>query len=163
MQQQKLITGLKRLFVICLVVTGLTLSASAQAEAKGQCHKINTTQTSVLDPSNFTTVGEFKSGLLKGTSTFAGEQDAVTPIPGPSVLTVSYTGILTITTDKGILTTRGVGVFETGPFGIGAQFDRVIGGTGFFAGATGFLYYTFTGDASGAAFTSVVSGEICVQ
>jgi hypothetical protein len=54
-------------------------------------------------------------------------------------------------------------VFETGPSGIGVQFDRVIGGTGLFAGATGFLYYTFTGDASGAAFASVVSGEICVQ
>ena len=103
-------------------------------------------------------------GTCGATAGYAVRQSsAITQIPGPPVYTVSYTGILTITTDKGALTTRGVGVFETGPFGIGVQFDRVIGGTGLFAGATGFLYYTFTGDASGAAFTSVVSGEICVR
>jgi len=149
--------------VIGLVATGLLLIAPDPAEAQGQCHKINTTQMSVINPSDFTTVGEFKSGILKGTSKFTGDQASVTPIPGPAVPTVSYTGILEITTNKGTLTTRGVGVFETAPFGIGTQFDRVIGGTGLFAGATGFLYYTFTGDASGAAFTSVVSGEICVN
>jgi hypothetical protein len=72
-------------------------------------------------------------------------------------------GILEITTRKGTLTTRGIGVFETAPSGIGVQFDRVLGGTGLFAGATGVLYYTFTADETGAAFTSVVSGEICVN
>jgi hypothetical protein len=162
MQQPKLMTGLRSLFVIGLIATGLTLIAPDQAQAKGQCHKINTMQTSVIDAS-FKAVGEFKSGLLKGTSTFEGDLDSVKQIPGPSVTTVSYAGILEITTDKGTLTTLGVGVFETVPSGIGVQFDRVLSGTGLFAGATGFLYYTFTGDASGAAFTSVVSGEICVQ
>lgn len=162
MQPSKLSTGLRILFVIGLFIPGVLWVAPDQAQAKGQCHQINTTQTSVIDAS-FKAVGEFKSGLLKGTSTFEGDLDSVKQIPGPSVTTVSYAGILEITTDKGTLTTRGVGVFETGPFGIGVQFDRVIGGTGLFAGATGFLYYTFTGDASGAAFTSVVSGEICVN
>jgi hypothetical protein len=41
-----------------------------------------------------------------------------------------YTADLEITTKKGTLTTRSVGVFEGMPFGLGTQFDRVIGGTG---------------------------------
>jgi hypothetical protein len=162
MQAPKGIVGIRLLVVLGLVVTSLLLIAHDPVEAKGQCHQINTTQTSVIG-TGFKAVGEFKSGLLKGPSEFIGEEASVAPIPGPSRPTASYTGILTITTNKGTLTTRGVGVFETDPFGIGVQFDRVIGGTGLFAGATGFLYYTFTGDASGVAFTSVVSGEICVQ
>lgn len=159
----KLTIGISILFVIGLVATGVLLIVPDQAAAQGQCHKINTTQTSVINPSDFTTVGEFKSGILKGVSKFTGDQASVTPIPGPAVPTVSYTGILEITTNKGTLTTRGVGVFETAPFGIGTQFDRVIAGTERFAGATGFLYYTFKADGTGTAFTSVVSGEICLN
>ena len=163
MQQQKLSTGLKILLVIGLVATGLLLIAPDQARAQDQCHKINTTQTSVIN-ADFVAVGEFKSGLLKGTSKFTGDLNSLKPIPDPeSPLASSYMGILEITTGKGTLTTRGIGVFETVPSGIGVQFDRVIGGTGLFAGADGFLYYTFTADETGAAFTSVVSGEICVN
>lgn len=163
MQRHKLTTKLNLLRVISLVGAALLWLAPDPAVAKGQCHAINTTQTSVANFADFTTVGEFKSGILKGTSKFTGDQASVTLIPGPATPTVSYTGILEITTDKGTLTTRGVGVFETVPFGIGAQFDRVIGGTDRLAGATGFLYYTFKADGTGAAFTSVVSGEICVN
>jgi hypothetical protein len=168
MQQQKLITGLNFLLVIGLVATGLMLIAPDQTEAQGQCHKINTTLTSVANFSDFTTVGEIKSGPLKGTTKFTGDPASLTPIIGPSLppvepRTFSYTGNLEITTDQGTLTTRGVGVFEGVPFGIGTQFDRVIGGTDRFAGATGVLYSTFAADATGGAFTSAVSGEICVH
>lgn len=162
MQQPKLSRGLAILFVISLIATGLLLIAPDPAEAQGQCHKINTTQTSVIN-ADFVAVGEFKSGLLKGTSKFTGVLSSVTPITGLVLPTSSYTGTLEITTDQGTLTTRGVGVFETVPFGIGTQFDRVIAGTERFAGATGHLYYTFKADGTGAAFTSVVSGEICVN
>jgi hypothetical protein len=123
--------------------------------------------TSVLDPENFTTAGEVKSGVLKGTTHFAGDPEAVTPIESedspPLNPTVSYTGDLVFTTNKGSLTTRSVGVFELGPFGRGAQFDRVIAGTGGFAGASGFLYFTFLTDETGSAFSSTITGEVCVS
>jgi hypothetical protein len=77
--------------------------------------------------------------------------------------TFSYTGDLLITTVKGTLTTRSVGVFESGAFGRGTQFDRVIAGTGLYSGAEGFLSFNFEADATGAAFTSTVTGEICVH
>jgi hypothetical protein len=168
MQHKKMIAGFSVLLVVCLAATGLMWLAPGQAEAKGQCHQINTTHTSVADFENFTTEGEVKSGFLKGTTHFTGDPASLIPItsmPSPPVepLTFSYTGDLQIMTDKGILKTRGVGVFEGVPFGIGTQFDRVIGGTDLFDGAEGFLYYTFVADETGAAFTSAVSGEICVN
>ena len=149
------------------VMTGIGLFFS-QAEAKGQCHKINTTQTVVADFTNFTTAGEIKSGFLQGTTAFTGDPTSLAQITAASSppiepLTFSYTGDLQIITSKGVLKTRAVGVFEGIPFGRGTQFDRVTGGTGLYNGATGFLYFSFQADETGAAFTSSVSGEVCIQ
>ena len=168
MQRWKLKIGITCFILLGLVVVTGNVLWFSQAEAKGQCHQVNTTQTTVADFANFTTTGEIKSGFLKGTTKFTGDSSALTQITGvtsPPVepLTFSYTGDLQITTAQGVLTTRGVGVFEGVPFGRGAQFDQVIGGTGLYAGAEGFLYFNFVADDTGAAFTSSVSGEVCVQ
>ena len=168
MQQHKMIVGLSGLLIVILVVANFTLIFPGQVEAKGQCHKINTTITSVANFTDFTTVGEVKSGFLKGTSMFAGDPASLTPITSASSPplepnTFSYTGDLTITTKDGTLTTRGVGLFEAVPFGIGTQFDHVIGGTGLFEGASGILLFSFEADETGAAFTSAMTGEICVN
>jgi len=71
-----------------------------------------------------------------------------------------YTADLEINTKKGTLTTRSVGVFEGMPFGLGTQFDRVIGGTGIFEGAEGNLFLKFEAHETGGAFVSGVSGKI---
>jgi hypothetical protein len=63
-----------------------------------------------------------------------------------------YTADLEITTKKGTLTTRSVGVFEGMPFGLGTQFDRVIGGTG--------PFFKFEAHKTGGTFVSGVSGKI---
>lgn len=165
MQTWKMRVGIASLIVVGLVVLGSTL-LSSPAEAKGQCHSINTTQTTVADFANFTTAGEIKSGFLKGETTFTGDPSSLTPITGSTappveLQTFSYTGELEITTAKGTLTTRSVGVFEGVPFGRGSQFDHVIDGTGLYAGANGFLYFNFVADETGGAFTSTVSGEVC--
>lgn len=83
--------------------------------------------------------------------------------PPVEMQTSSYTGDLQITTAKGVLTTRSVGVFAGVPFGRGAQFDQVIAGTGLYDGAEGFLYFNFEADDTAAAFTSTVTGEVCVR
>lgn len=154
------------LLVLLLLAWGILLTE--RADAQGQCHKINTTQTAVADFLNFTTQGEVKSGFLKGTTLFTGDASSLTVIDGdvsPPLEedTFSYTGDLQITTAKGVLTTRSVGVFEAIPFGRGTQFDGVIAGTGIFEEAAGHLYFNFVADETGAAFTSSVSGEICVK
>ena len=169
MQKRKIIIMVVSLVVAgILVVVGTLLMATEPVEAKGQCHKINTTLTSVADLAAFTTEGVIKSGFLKGTTQFTGDPvslSLITSVPSPPVepLTFSYTGALTITTDKGTLTTRSVGVFEGVPFGLGSQFDRVVGGTGIFEGAKGNLFYNFEADDMGQAFVSAVSGEICLK
>jgi hypothetical protein len=156
------------LMVALLAVIGGVLPWPRLAQAKGQCHNINAAMTSVADFTNFTTAGEIKSGFLKGTTKFTGDPAAVTQItsavkPPVTPETFSYTGDLEITTKKGILTTRSVGVFEAAPFGRGAQFDRVIAGTGVFAGATGFLHFDFVADETGGAFSSSVTGQVCLS
>ena len=166
---RKILLGMTSLLVVGLmVVAGGMLTWSTRAEAEGQCHKIHTTQTAVADFSTFTTAGEIASGLLKGTTKFTGDPASLTQITGtvsPPVepMTSSYTGDLEITTRKGTLTTRSVGVFEGVPFGLGTQFDRVIRGTGIFEGANGFLFFRFEADHTGGAFTSAVSGEVCIH
>ena len=170
MKQNILFTSVAvMLSAVLFIVTGIILLVAPQVDAKGQCHQINTTLRSVADLENFTTEGEIQSGFLKGTTKFVGDGDSLLPpitsTPSPPIepLTFSYTGDLTITTTKGTLTTRSVGVFEGVPFGFGTQFDRVLGGTGLFEGAVGNLFYNFTADETAAAFTSQVSGEICVR
>ncbi len=151
-----------------LAAAGGFLLLPRQAEATNECHKINTTLASVADFTTFTTEGEIPSGFLKGTTMFSGDPASLTLIssaasPPLEPLTFSYTGDLQITTPKGTLTTRGVGVFEAVPFGRGSQFDTVIGGTGVFDGAEGFLDFDFQADDTGAKFFSSVSGKVCVD
>lgn len=153
--------------VTLLMVAGTLWLLVDQAEAKGQCHKINTTLNSVADFTNFTTQGEIPSGFLKGTTMFTGDPLSLalissTASPPIEPLTFSYTGDLAITTKNGTLTTRGVGVFEGVAFGRGTQFDTVIGGTGIFAGAQGELYFVFQSDDTGANFFASVTGVVCV-
>ena len=110
---------------------------SCQGEAKMECEEIEASQTVTADLSTFTTTGTIR-GDLKGTTQFTGDATSLTPITGtvspPLNPTFSYTGNLVITTQKGTLTTRSVGMFEIVPFGTGTQFDRVIAGTGKFQG-----------------------------
>jgi hypothetical protein len=166
---RKMLVGVTSLLGVgVMAVAGGMLTRSAPAEADGQCHKIHTTQTAVADFAKFTTAGEITSGLLKGTTTFTGDPASLTQItstvfPPVEPLTSSYTGKIEITTQKGTLTTRSVGVFEGVAFGVGVQFDRIIGGTGVFEGADGVLFFQFEADHTGGAFTSSVRGEICVH
>jgi len=171
MGRKKLIIGitgsLVALALFSVIVTS-GLVRPSPAEAGDNCYKIITTQSASLLPP-FNTEGEVKSGILKGSTNFTGDESSITPIsdlttpPFSSGGVVSYTGELLFTTRKGTLTTQGVGVFELGPFGRGNQFDRVIEGTGEFDGATGFLYFDFEADESGNNFASTVTGTICIS
>src|SRR5262245_28127739 len=66
------------LLIGALLIGGLT--RPVLAGGKPQCPKINTTMTTVADFNNFTTAGEIKSGLLKGTTKFTGDPASLTRI-----------------------------------------------------------------------------------
>ena len=72
--------------------------------------------------------------------------------------TLSYSGLLTITTSFGTLTTRDTGIFDTAA-GLFTSRDVIVGGTGIFTGATGHLFFSGTGTTT---FNSTALGEICL-
>ena len=147
---------------VAAALVGLAHGALGAAE----CKDASGTLTSTANFSNFTTQGTI-SGSLKGSTFFTGDARSLAPVTAssspPLNPTDAYTGDLAITTKKGVLETRSVGVFELVPNGFGTQFDRVLGGhsTGKFSGATGHLSFNFQSDATGSAFTSTYTGQIC--
>ena len=103
---------------------------------------------------------------LNGTTHFVA--DGVTPSPSTApdgASTVAYSGIIHITTRDGTLDVRDTGMFDTASGtpagGLFASFDRIDGGTGRFAGATGTLL--IGGRTIDGQLVADVSGEICSQ
>ncbi|QSQ18917.1 hypothetical protein JY651_26545 [Pyxidicoccus parkwayensis] len=143
----------------------LGLSASARERPRPKCVKIGGALTSALSsgpcssPVGLCTTGEFKGdGLLNGRTTFVADslqQAASTEAP----TTLAYSGLLTIHTRAGTLTTRDTGILDTANGLIGAR-DVVVGGTGIFEGATGYLLFQGTGTST---FVNEASGEICLR
>jgi hypothetical protein len=155
-----------RMLTLFLIMGGSRTLLIEPAEALADCQEIKASQTVSADLSSFSTTGTIR-GTLKGTTQFTGDSTSLTPVLGtfvpPLNPTLSYTGTLVITTRKGTLTTRSVGVFENVPFGVGTQFDRVVAGTGRFQGATGVFYFTFKANGDLSDFTSSVTGELCLK
>jgi hypothetical protein len=160
--------------LLLFLVTGLFAAGavgvwSRTTVAHQRCHRLKGRagiQASVVangctSPVGLCTAGEFEGdGLLEGRTSFVA--DGLTPSAGmPGVeapTTLSYSGLLTITTDRGTLTTRDTGIFDTAA-GLFSSRDVIVAGTGIFQGATGHLLFTGTGTST---FESDASGEICL-
>jgi hypothetical protein len=140
-----------------------------EGAAHPRCIRLNgngSIRASVVTEGCTSPVGLCTAGVFEGPRQLCGTTsfiaDGLAPSGGmPAVepaSTLSYSGLLTITTSRGSLTTRDTGIFDTAA-GLFASRDIVVGGTGVFAGATGHLLITGTGTSS---FESDVSGEICL-
>ena len=83
-----------------------------------------------------------------------------TPTPNPT--TFSFTDDLTVTTDKGVLKTHNVAIFDVAR-GVFSAIDRIDPNTstGDFAGATGVLYINGKTPDGGATIQAEITGEIC--
>ncbi len=160
---KQMLAGLALLALVAVVGVALL---SRDASATSGCRTIgggitsSVTTEGCASPVGLCTTGDFSgNGLLNGTTLFTA--DALAPsagMPGAEApSTLSYSGLLTITTDKGTLTTRGTGIFDTAR-GLFSSRDIVVAGTGEFEGATGFLFFHGTGSST---FVSKASGEIC--
>jgi hypothetical protein len=158
---------------VLLLVPGLVALAgivflARPTAARSRCHRLNgsaTLRASVVvtgcaSPVGLCTAGEVHGDpVLTGTTAFVA--DGLAPAAGmPAVerpTTLSYSGLLTITTCEGTLTARDTGIFDTAA-GLFASRDVVVGGTGRFAGASGHLFFQGTGTSS---LDSDADGEIC--
>ena len=145
------------LALVALIIGLFSLAQSVAAVSNCQKAKGN---LSVVNNGNGTTSGTItQSGKLYG-ATQAVFTSALTPTPDPN--TFSYTDDFTVTTNRGVLKTRNIGVFDvaTGLFSEIARIDPNTS-TGDFAGATGVLYVNGKTTDGGATFQAEITGEIC--
>ncbi len=140
-------------FALVALTIGL-FSLAQSASAVSGCKKVKA-NLSGGGGSGIITQG----GKLNGT-TQAVFTSAFTPTPDPT--TFSFTDDLTVTTDKGVLKTHNVAIFDVAR-GVFSAIDRIDpnASTGDFAGATGVLYVNGKTPDGGATIQAEITGEIC--
>ncbi len=137
----------------------LITAVVATSVLAGDCQQVKGIE-SVVNNGNGTTSGTItEGGKLNGTTQTV-FTSAFTPTPEPS--TFSFTDDLTLTTNKGILRTHNVTLFDaaTGLFTALARIDANTS-SGEFAGATGVLYINGKTTDGGATFQGEVTGSMC--
>ena len=152
------------------LLTGAAAAAASEQEKARQCKPF---EAQVIDQrrmegcsTSFCTAGTI-DGNRGLTGTIESTFDSFAP--GPSTTpeaarTVSFSLISTFTTPQGTLTTRETGISSTAALNPQrrqfAGFGEITGGTGRYAGATGWLQ--FAGRArDGFTITDTMIGEIC--
>jgi hypothetical protein len=152
------------------ILLGSSSFAIPSATAHSRCHKLDDdagiqgalAPDGCTSPVGLCTAGVFVGDhLLRGTTALTA--DGIAPAAGMPLVeaasTLSYSGLLTITTRRGTLTTRDTGIFDTAGTGLFASRDVIVAGTGIFEGATGYIFYTGTGVTK---FDARASGVICL-
>ena len=145
-------------FALVALTIGLS-SLAPSAAAVSDCKEANG-NLSVVNNGNGTTSGTITGGGRLNGTTQAVFTSAFSPTPDPS--TFSFTDDLTLTTNKGVLRTHNVGIFDVAK-GLFSAINRIDPNTstGDFAGATGVLYINGSTTDGGATFQGKITGEIC--
>jgi hypothetical protein len=158
---------------VCIPVVAsiLTLAAGGSAaEGARHCARVHGTITTTITtegcPSEIglCTVGTIHGGPLHGATTFSAlgaAPSAGMPNAEPASV-LSYSGRLTITTRCGAITVRDVGVLDNDNLAF-SEIDRVVAGTGEYAGASGVFFAVGEVIDDGAGFRGELSGEICTR
>lgn len=161
------------IYSICLL-TSFLLATTIPVEAKAKdCKQVSAqiisslTKTGCTSPVGLCTAGTIDGNRgLDGSTFFTVDSTA----PGPSTAanaaaTISYSGVLKVTTEQGTVTFRDSGLLDgstgTAPGGFFSSFDIVIDGTGKFQGATGDLFIGGK-TIAGHFVTTVITGELCL-
>jgi hypothetical protein len=146
-----------------------TAASPGHAEAQNQCKQVHgrvvatVTTENCPSPSLLCTAGTITGGgPLNGATTFTALALApgagLSPVVPPT--TLSYTGDFTITTKRGQLVLRDVGIadFVAAAF---TEIDTITAGTGSFAGSTGTWFISGEITGGGTGFDADISGTIC--
>ena len=162
---------MKRHASIVVLVAASALSAAAASA--GECRHLDTDLTGSIVPCAQSPVGlcapaVAQGGILKGpkTFTFQGLAPAAGLAPLEPATVLSYSGPVVYRTSHGELHLSAIGVLDQVRL-VFTEVQRVTGGTGRFAGATGDLFVS--GDSAGALpsgavpFESRVAGTICIS
>jgi hypothetical protein len=155
-KNRKLVTLVAVVLSFCLFA--LEPSTSAQS-ARGDCRIVKGKLSDVSNASG-TTGRITNGGILNGSTQLFFTSGA---LPTPDPVTVSYTDDFTVTTNRGVLTTHNIGIFdfEIGFFSEIARIDPNAS-SGIFAGATGVLFTNGKTTDGGATFESNITGQICL-
>lgn len=148
-------------------IAGCALLCSAStAVADPDCKKVRAeiisfaTTTDCASPIGLCTAGTIDGNQgLDGTTRFTALTAA--PFHGEPPTTLAVTGTLDISTAKGTLSTSDVFNFDTAR-GVFSSIERITGGTGRYAGASGTLFIGGVVQADGS-FRSEVSGTLCTE
>ena len=145
------------LVAIALTVGLFSLEVSTSAQSPNNCLKVKGKSLDV-------TIGGSTTGTITNGGILNGTTERVfngAPLPTADPTTISFTGDLTVTTDRGVLKTHDVYIYDFAR-GLATTIQRIDpnASTGVFAGATGVLYgnakatnpFTVEGD---------ITGEIC--
>ena len=98
---------------------------------------------------------------VRGVTHFNGDAGAAGPATSPGF--ISYSGPFEYRLEKGTLTMRETGVTTSGPAaGVVTAYQKIVAGTGEFAGATGYFFVSGLKDGHGMIDT-FINGEICFQ
>ena len=146
---------IRTLATFALIALTISLFPLAQsASAVSDCKKVKGNLSGGGGSGTIT-----QGGILNGT-TQAVFTSMFTPTPDPT--TFAFTDDLTITTDKGVLKTHNVAIFDVAR-GVFSAIDRIDpnASTGDFAGATGVLYINGKTPDGGATIQAEITGEIC--
>ena len=146
---------IKNILGALLITVGVTTSVLAV----GNCQSVKGIE-GVINNGNGTTSGTITEGGKLNGLTQSAFTSAFTPTPDPSVF--SFTDDLTLTTNKGVLRTHNVTIFDVaiGAFTAFARIDSNTS-TGDFAGATGLLYLSGKTTDGGATFQGEITGSMC--
>ena len=145
----------RTLATVALIALTIGLSPLAEsASAESHCKQVSG------NLSGGSGSGTIKQGRILNGTTQAVFTSAFTPTSDPT--TFSFTDDLTITTDKGVLKTHNVAIFNVAA-GLFSAIDRIDpnASTGDFAGATGVLYINGKTTDGGATIQAEITGEIC--
>ncbi len=152
-----------------VVVGSLAVAAAAQEAPEPQCKAVYADLVEVRSTEgckpehSFCFLGEVDGNHgLRGTTYFKGEEGALFPPSAPTFR--SYVGSFEYITANGTLTMREMGLTEppnaSNPeSGVVNAFQRIVAGTGEFAGATGYLFVS--GFNRNQRIVTTVTGEIC--
>lgn len=142
--------------VVVLSLCLLSLQEIASAQSANNCMRVKGTFLDVT--SGGSTTGTITNGgILNGTTETVFNGDFAFPDP----TTVSFTGDYSVSTERGVLKTHNVYIFDF-VRGVGTALYRIDANasTGVFVGATGVLYSN--GKATDTATVQgTITGEIC--